>query len=377
MDPASPLTDRYWDDPEPDVRLNPALADGFGDLREALRRDGSWEGHVFFATSGSSGGPGKVVALRKQALATAAAWANRHLGCGSDDRWLLALPTFHVGGFGVLARAWAAGGNVAALPGKWDAEAFIRLAETAGATVTSLVPAQLHDLLRTGRAAPSSLRMAVLGGGPLDPGLRATAGALGWEIRESYGMTETAAMVATQRSGADPAGWIPLIPDWEANCRGGLIHVRGAPLLTAYLERSGDGTWRRRDPRDADGWFDTGDLGEMDDAGRLRVRGRAGRVVKILGELVDLDRLDLVLAALRPEGDMVLEATPDDRAGWRLGLVTESDEVTAQRVREAFDRRVAPFERISGVRAVKRLARSALGKRLPQPATPPQDPSSD
>jgi acyl-CoA synthetase (AMP-forming)/AMP-acid ligase II len=100
-------------------------------------------------------------------------------------------------------------------------------------------------------------------------------------------------------------------------------------------------------------------------------------VVKILGELVDLDRLDLVLAALRPEGDMVLEATPDDRAGWRLGLVTESDEVTAQRVREAFDRRVAPFERISGVRAVKRLARSALGKRLPQPATPPQDPSSD
>jgi len=92
--------------------------------------------------------------------------------------------------------------------------------------------------------------------------------------------------------------------------------------------------------------------------------------VKILGELVDLERLEVTLAEVCPERDAVLEAVEDARAGWRLILVSEKKKAEAQRIADQVNERLAPFERISEVRTVVRLRRSELGKRLPQAETP-------
>jgi hypothetical protein len=88
--------------------------------------------------------------------------------------------------------------------------------------------------------------------------------------------------------------------------------------------------------------------------------------VKILGELVDLDRLDLLLAELCPERDSVLEPVEDPRAGWKLILISEGEPSRIGRLVADFNARVAPFEQIAEVRRVAQLRRSALGKRLPQ-----------
>jgi acyl-CoA synthetase (AMP-forming)/AMP-acid ligase II len=180
-------------------------------------------------------------------------------------------------------------------------------------------------------------------------------------------MTETAAQVATQTSTGDPDGWLLMIPDWQVRVDDGSIRVRGGPLLTAYLEFCPEaGGWTWRDPRDEEGWFTTGDLGELDAQGRIRVRGRAGRVVKILGELVYLERLDLLLGGICPEGESVIEPVEDSRAGWRLVLVTERSHTDGEALAAKFNERVAGFEQIREVRTVERLRRSPLGKRLPQ-----------
>jgi O-succinylbenzoic acid--CoA ligase len=363
---AARLNDAYWEDPVPDLRLNPGAPHPGPGLEAFLAADPRFRGRICFATSGSSARP-KVVCLSKAAVLTAAAWANRHLECGREDRWLLALPLFHVGGVGLVARARLAGGGLEVLEGRWDPERFAEVARRSGVTVTSLVPTQLHDLVLRGIAAPAALRMVVIGGARLEPGLRAAAVGLGWPVRESYGMTETAAQVATQLSPGDPAGWLTVIPGWHVRLEEDRIRLKGEPLLDGYLEFAEDGGgWRWREARDADGWFSTGDLGEMDGPGRLRVRGRAGRVVKILGELVDLDRLDLRLAELAPGGGSVLEAVEDPRAGWRLVLVTERSRAEGEALAAEFNERVAGFERTREVRTVERLRRGPMGKRLPQ-----------
>jgi o-succinylbenzoate---CoA ligase len=359
------IDDAYWKDDRPDLRLNPGVAHPGPGLEEAVAGDLRLRGHVLFATSGSTG-RSKIVCLAKAGVLLAAHWVNRHLDCDQGDRWLLALPQFHVGGYGLVARAWAAGGFLRIYRGRWEAARFWAEARESAATVTSLVPAQLHDLVVAGRRAPEALRMVVIGGGRLLPDMRERAVELGWPVRESYGMTETCAQIATQQATGDDPGWLSVIPDWRVAVRAGRIQVQGAPLLSGYLEPGDDGGWIFREARDPDGWFDTGDLGELDAQGRLRVSGRAGRIVKILGELVDLDRLDLLLAELCPERDSVLEPVEDPRAGWKIILVSEGEPSRIGRLLAVFNSRVAPFEQIAEVRKVAQLRRSELGKRLPQ-----------
>ena len=98
------------------------------------------DAHVFVATSGSTGEI-KLVALSKRAILASAAAVNERLKVTSRDIWAAVLPPFHVGGLGVYARCHLAGAR--ALPMPWDARAFAE----SEATIASLVPAQVRDLI--------------------------------------------------------------------------------------------------------------------------------------------------------------------------------------------------------------------------------------
>ena len=103
----------------------------------------------------------------------------------------MALPDFHVGGMGILARcheAFLQGGS--GWRGKWDPVRYHELALAEGSTLSSLVPTQLFDLVEHGLRAPEPLRAVIIGGGRLDDQLYEQALQLGWPLMESYGMTE-------------------------------------------------------------------------------------------------------------------------------------------------------------------------------------------
>jgi o-succinylbenzoate---CoA ligase len=325
-----------WTSADWHVLLNPRMP---SEERAALERAvPPLRGHVFVATSGSSG-EGRLVALSKEAVLASAVAVNARLEARSNDVWCCVLPAFHVGGLGIHARAHVTGSRVIGM--EWEPSQFA----ATEATLASLVPAQVHDLVRASLRPPPALRLILVGGGAVDPELQQQARALGWPVLASYGMSECASTVAVEDM---------LLPHLEARVEDGRLAFRGASLLSGYVYPGG----RFADPK-IDGWFASDDLGAVDGR-RVRVDGRVGEVVKVGGETVNLARLDRILREIAGD-DAAIVAVPDERLGQVIHLAAT---VEAGAIVEAFNSRVMPFERIREMHRVESIPRSPLGKLL-------------
>ena len=358
-----------WDTDGTEVLLNPRMPEDTRALllnaQAALPR---LSAHVWLTTSGSSGL--KWVALSKAALLASAAAVNTHLEATQADSWALPLPLFHVGGLGILARAYLSGAKVHQWgEAKWEARAFQAFLADTGAALTSLVPTQLHDLVQTGLPCPPALRAAVIGGGALNPDLGRAARALGWPALPSYGLSECCSQVATAAvtSGAEEWADAPpllLLPHITARADAdGRLQIQSPALLSGYGLIDADGTARFVDPKE-DGWFLTEDRGSVT-GNVLTIAGRLGDFVKIGGESVDVARLNRLWERQNvPES--VLVAVPDTRLGAAIHLaaaggITEAALTEAVR---AYNAAVLPFERVQQTHRLTALPRSPLGKLL-------------
>jgi O-succinylbenzoic acid--CoA ligase len=322
-----------WLTDESHVLLNPRMPADERQQLESFVVD--LPGHVWLATSGTSGAL-KLTALSKRALLASAAAVNRHLQSDASDTWYCVLPTFHVGGLGIYARAFLSGARV--VTEGWD-----------GVTLASLVPAQVSDLVRARQSPPPSLRAVVVGGGALSDALYRAARDLGWPLLPSYGMTECCSQIATATA-ASPD--LVLLDHVEARIEpDGRLALRSDALLTGYATGAGF-----TDPK-VQGWLITEDAAALE--GRvLRVQGRVGDFVKIGGESVDLSRLDRILAELGADAAVI--AIPDERLGHIIALTVASGDADA--LAAAFNARVHPFERARSVRRVSEIPRTPLGK---------------
>ena len=355
----------FWESGHCQVMVNArdasAVAEA-GIIGSWLEQQADLSGHLLFATSGSSSGR-KWVALSRAAMLASARMVNRHLAADTRDCWLLALPDFHVGGMAIYARCYEAGCRVVHARGKWDPVSFHGLAASEEVTLSSLVPTQLFDLVQRGLRAPSTLRALLIGGGRLDDGLYQQAVSLGWPVMETYGMTEAASQIATSGSGSRE---LEILPGWEARTTpDGRLRIKGEPLLTAYVSCDG-AACQLADPK-TDGWFETGDLVTRE-ADKLVIKGRADRCVKILGELVDLSKVERGLALAAEEmklaqQEWVVVAVPDRRRGMQLVLCSDGSNHSEQLL-GSYNRSCSPVERIEGLFAAAEIPRSPLGKVL-------------
>lgn len=364
MDPALLTTADFWEETRPRF----AAAEGMDAPDVPL--SGELAGHVCFATSGSTGEP-KWVALSKSALQASARAVNDHLGVNSASCWGLALPVHHVGGFGTVARAFAADCRFTRFPMRWDPAGFADWLGRERVTHTSLVPTQVHDLVQAGIRGPDTLQAVVVGGGRLDETTGRSARDLGWPVLASFGMTETASQLATQRTGEldrpyRPAP-LPLLPGWRAEVgEDGRLRVRGPALFSGVVVRvAGSWTFQRR----AGDWHVTSDLAMVDDHG-ITPLGRADALVKVLGELVDptaIERelVEIANGAIDP-ASLVVVALPDERAGRRLVPVFDAavPKHTAADALAIYERNAPGFRRLSDPVFLKQFPRSPLGKPL-------------
>lgn len=330
-----------WTRDDSHLLLNPRMPPAERERLEKLVVD--LPGHIWLATSGTSGSI-KLAGLSRRAILASAAAVNRRLRSTAADLWCCPLPTFHVGGLGILARAHLSGAGVRQL--EWNTEVFAAMQDV---TLASLVPAQVADLVRASLFAPARIRAIVVGGGALTEELYRDALALGWPVLPSYGMTECASQVATAH-GDTPA--LELLDHVDVRIEAdGRIAVKSEALFSGYATDEG-----LIDPR-VEGWFVTEDVGSLQ--GReLRVTGRRGDFVKIGGESVDLSRLDRILAGIA--NDAAVFAIPDDRLGHVIGLAVtagDPDEVAAR-----FNELVLPFERARRSVLVSVIPRTPLGK---------------
>jgi O-succinylbenzoic acid--CoA ligase len=254
-------------------------------------------------TSGTTGSP-KGALLSHRNLFWSAIGSAMHLGVMPEDRWLVCMPLFHIGGLSILLRS-ALYGSAAILHERFDANAVNRALDEDGVTLVSWVPTMLERVLaaRGERRAPRSLRCVLLGGGPAPDRLIERARSQGFPIVATYGLTEASSQVATQQPiAAELDGASGLRPifgtqldtvdeDGKSVCgQPGEILVRGPTVMEGYWKRPLENEQALRG-----GWLHTGDIGVLDSRGALEILDRRCDLIISGGENIYPTEIEKVL----------------------------------------------------------------------------------
>jgi O-succinylbenzoic acid--CoA ligase len=295
-------------------------------------------------TSGTTAAP-KPVPLTPENFLASALGSAVALGLDQDERWLCPMPLTHVGGLSIPIRS-AIYATTAILHGRFDTEAVLNelMDRHRRITLVSLVPTMLARLLDAGLERPPTLRWALLGGGPIAPALLDRADAAGVPVAPTYGMTEACSQIAT-------FGW-PL-PGVDVSTASGEVKVRGAIVSP--------------DAVDEFGWLHTGDLGELDERGRLVITGRKADTIVSGGENVAPTEVEAALlehpavadAAVHPRADPEWGEAVVATVVLRDGATTGPDELRAHCAA-----RLASFKVPKAVNFAEQLPRTASGKLL-------------
>ena len=267
------------------------------------------EGWVCVATGGTSGGV-KLARHDERTLGAAVEGLRTHFGLATINA-VDVLPPHHVSGLMARVRAAATGGEHLAWGWKRLAAGELpRLSAREDGWVISLVPTQLQRLL----PAPATVawlrgfRVIFLGGGPVWPELAEAAARAVLPVALSYGLTETAAMVAALRPEEFLAG--------DRTCGAALPHARIAIDADGVVKVSGEAVFRGywpewREERE----FVTEDLGALDARGRLQVIGRRDAVIITGGKKVQPAAVEAALRASGEFAEVAVFGVPDAEWG--------------------------------------------------------------
>jgi O-succinylbenzoic acid--CoA ligase len=294
-------------------------------------------------TSGTTGGP-KPVLLSYDNWLWNALGSAMALGLDTDEKWLCPMPLAHVGGLSIQIRSAVYGTTVLLLE-RFDTETVLSALLDAEQRVTlvSLVPTMLTRLLDAGLAGPPTLRRALLGGGPITPALLHRARAAGVNVAPSYGMTEACSQIATD-------GY-PLLGTDVRIADDGEIMVRGRTVSAGALA--------------PDGWLHTGDLGMLDESGRLVIAGRQADTIVTGGENVAPAEVEAALLESAAVADVAVFRRAD--AEWGEAVVAQvvpadGATITPDELRAHCLRRLAPFKVPKRFELVASLPRGVTGK---------------
>lgn len=183
-----------------------------------------------------------------------------------------------------------------------------------------------------------SMRYVFAGAEKLKPETRRLyANKYGVRIFEGYGATETAPVLAVNTPmhvKPDTVG--RLLPGIEHRLEpvpgiddGGKLVVKGPNIMLGYLKVDNPGVLQEPE----DGWYDTGDIVDVDDHGFVAIRGRAKRFAKVAGEMVSLTAVEAAASAHWPAAAHAVVAVPDAKKGEQLVLLTTHAEATRDSLR--------------------------------------------
>jgi fatty-acyl-CoA synthase len=295
---------------------------------------------------------------------------------------LPAVPFYHVNGWGLPFAAAMAGANIVLAGNSFKPQHLDMLIRECGVTLGAGVPTIWSDLIdyRETRQAPPvpALRRVATGGAVVPQRLVAGFAALGVDVIQAWGMTETSSMsvIGLARPSADGmAGGPPPVgqvvcglelrvvePGGGALPRDGAavgeIQIRGPWVTMGYLGQAGD------DAFDA-GWLRTGDIGTIDGEGQLRLTDRLKDAVKSGGEWIPCQMLEDALRAVAGIADAAIIGRPDDR--WQERplaalVLAEGGRLDVSAIRDALRERIPAWWIPDSWALVEALPRTTLGK---------------
>lgn len=305
-----------------------AETDPVSEVREVDGEDTA----VILYTSGTTGRP-KGAALTHNNLVTNAEISRNLLHTVESDVIFGGLPFFHVfGQTSALNSAVMAGASISLLP-RFDAGKALEIIERDGVTIFEGVPTMYVGMLRHPRLTDtdvSSLRGAITGGSamPLEV-LHEFERVFGTQLLEGYGLSETSPVVSFNLPGPDRmAGSIGkavegmhvrvVDPDGGDLPVGevGELAVQGTGVMKEY--------WNNPEATQAaipDGWFRTGDLGRLDDAGNIYIVDRKKDVILRGGYNVYPREVEEILYGHPAVAEAAVIGIPDELHGEEIVAV--------------------------------------------------------
>ncbi len=291
---------------------------------------------VILFTSGSEKDP-KAVQLTHKNLGSNVGDIFNILTLNDDDVVLSTLPFFHVYGFNVnLWLPILRGLTCVPYANPLEYQRVVDIIREEKVTLMIGTPVFFMGYLRKSKPGDfSSVRLAVVGADKNPDWLQEEYQKQhNLELIEGYGCTETSPVVSLNPIDANRPGSIgkplpsvqvkitdidsgePLPPNRE-----GKILVKGKNVMKGYFDDLEETLVRMKD-----GWYDTGDMGMIDEDGYIWHRGRLKRFVKIGGEMVSLVRVESVLQELLPNDvDCCVVEVPDFLKGAKIVATITQD----------------------------------------------------
>jgi len=198
-----------------------------------------------------------------------------------------------------------------------------------------------------------NITFCVSGGAALDYDTAIGLKTLGLDVLEGYGMTEAAPMIAfTRPDDILPGSVVLAIPGCEVSVIDGELCARGANVMKGYYNRPEE----TADIIDKDGWLHTGDLGKLDEKGRIFITGRKKEIIVLSnGKNVNPTEIEHKLehyadivkeAAVAQDGDM-LKAIIVPQAIWAMDkTMEEMEEGIKRELLEPYNLTVAPYKKL-------------------------------
>jgi len=293
------------------------------------------------------------------------------------DNYLICLPLFHVGALNPMVSTIQKGGTCTIMS-EFDPVRIWEVLAEEQITVTLAVPAMLQFMLLTydkDAHDTSSLRWVMSGAAPVPVSLIEAYAAMGIEIHQVYGLTETCGPGclispddALARAGSTGKEFfftqVRVVNDDGQDCgpdEPGEVLIAGPHLMTGY--------WNRPDATAetiVDGWLHTGDIAVMDADGFVYIQDRLKDMIISGGENVYPAEIENVIFGLDGVNEVAVIGIPSTAWGEApLAVVVRgSESVTAETIIEYCQGRLARFKQPKAVEFVDVIPRNPTGKVL-------------
>jgi fatty-acyl-CoA synthase len=289
-------------------------------------------------TSGTTGAPkGVLYTHRSNYLHTLRALQADAIALSGSDVLLIAVPMFHANAWGLPFAAPAVGAKLV-LPGRHTDGASLATimrneAVSVAAGIQTVWLGVLDHLDAVDGELPALKRVLIGGANCPDALIRRMEQRLGARVQTSWGMTELsplgtvapidAPVTEARASGRPPMGLDLKLTDaagLDLPCQRGVVgrlKVKGASVIDRYFKAGASAL-------DEQGYFDTGDLASIDDAGNVSINGRSKDLIKSGGEWINPAEIEDIVGTHPTVGLAAVIARSDAKWGERPVLIVES-----------------------------------------------------
>ena len=286
---------------------------------------------VILFTSGSEGKPKGVVHSHQSILANIAQ-IMAIIDFNPTDKFMMVLPIFHAFGFTGTLLPIFNGIKILVFPSPLQYKVIPEVIYDRGCTVLFSTSTFLGNYAKFAHPYDFyKLRLVIAGAEKLNEEVRKTYSyKFGIRILEGYGTTECAPVVSANSAMANLNGSVgQFVPGLEHKLEnipgiedGGLLHVRGENVMMGYYLFDAPGVLQPPSTDFGAGWYNTGDIVQVDTQGFIHIKGRVKRFAKIAGEMVSLEVVEKIASTAAPEQQHAASTQTDVQRGETIVLFT-------------------------------------------------------